>query len=190
MATATARGGRKFIDCSEYPSEKNCTLKISGTEDEVLEAATAHAVASHSHDWRDVTFGGQAPEPGEEHIAELKQLVIEKKFTLGLATDGDADRFGVVDSNGEFITPNQLIALLTDYLAESRGWTQGVARSVATSHLVDSVAKARGIDLHGASRFPLVRSGTERLPAGISLSVILTHKNLRRTFVNDDTAER
>ena len=62
-------------------------------------------------------------------------------LTLGLATDGDGDRFGVIDANGEFITPNQLVALLTDYLAESRGWTQGVARSVATSHLVDRVAK-------------------------------------------------
>lgn len=49
MSTATAPSGRKFIDCSEYPSEKNCTLRISGTEDEVLEAATAHAVAVHGH---------------------------------------------------------------------------------------------------------------------------------------------
>ena len=64
------------------------------------------------------------------------------------ATDGDADRFGIIDSNGTFITPNQLIALLTDYLAESRGWTQGVARSVATSHLVDRVAKDRGLKLY------------------------------------------
>jgi phosphoglucomutase len=100
------------------------------------------------HDWRDVTFGGQPPEPGEEHVGELKRLVIEKKYTLGLATDGDGDRFGVIDSNGDFITPNQLIALLTDYLAESRGWTQGVARSVATSHQVDRVANARGIKLY------------------------------------------
>lgn len=100
------------------------------------------------HDWRDVTFGGQAPEPGEEHIGELKELVTSKGFTLGLATDGDADRFGVIDSNGQFITPNQLIALLTDYLAESRGWKEGVARSVATSHLVDRVAKERGIEVH------------------------------------------
>jgi phosphoglucomutase len=100
------------------------------------------------HDWRDVTFGGQAPEPGEEHIAELKDLVIAKKYKLGLATDGDSDRFGVIDSNGRFITANQLIALLTDYLAESRGWTEGVARSVATSHLVDRVAKARGLEVH------------------------------------------
>jgi len=100
------------------------------------------------HDWRDVTFGGQAPEPGEEHISELRELVTSKRFTLGLATDGDSDRFGVIDSGGEFITPNQLIALLADYLAESRGWTEGVARSVATSHLVDRVAKARGLEVH------------------------------------------
>lgn len=100
------------------------------------------------HDWRDVTFGGQAPEPGEEHIGELHDTVISKGMTLGLATDGDADRFGVIDRRGEFITPNQLIAILTDYLAESRGWTDGVARSVATSQLVDRVAKERGLKLY------------------------------------------
>jgi len=100
------------------------------------------------HDWRDVTFGGQAPEPGEEHIPELKQLVIDKGYTLGLATDGDGDRFGVVDKGGTFITPNELIALLTDYLCDSRGWTLGVGRSVATTHMVDRVANARGIKLY------------------------------------------
>ena len=100
------------------------------------------------HDWRDVTFGGKPPEPGEDHLDELKAAVTEKGLTLGLATDGDGDRFGVIDANGEFITPNQLVALLTDYLAESREWTQGVARSVATSHLVDRVAKERNIKLY------------------------------------------
>ena len=100
------------------------------------------------HDWRDVTFGGKSPEPGEDHLDELKTAVTSKKLTLGLATDGDGDRFGVIDASGEFITPNQLVALLTDYLAESRGWTQGVARSVATSHLVDRVAKERNLQLY------------------------------------------
>lgn len=100
------------------------------------------------HDWRDVTFGGRSPEPGEDHVDELREAVVSAGLTLGLATDGDADRFGVVDNNGDFIAPNQLIALLTDYLAESRGWTQGVARSVATSHLVDRVAKERGLKLY------------------------------------------
>ena len=67
---------------------------------------------------------------------------------LGLATDGDADRFGIIDSNGAFIQPNQLIPILVDYLAESRGWTLGVARSVATSHFVDRVAKLHGLKLY------------------------------------------
>lgn len=100
------------------------------------------------HDWRDVTFGGRSPEPGESQMAEIREVVVRKGLTLGLATDGDGDRFGVIDSNGEMISPNQLVALLTDYLAENRGWTQGVARSVATSHLVDRVAKDRGLKLH------------------------------------------
>ncbi len=100
------------------------------------------------HDWRDVTFGGQSPEPGEEHLDELRRVVKSKNLTLGVSTDGDGDRFGVIDSNGEFIQPNQLVALLTDYLAESRGWTEGVARSVATTHLVDRVAENRGLKLY------------------------------------------
>jgi len=100
------------------------------------------------HDWRDVRFGGQAPEPGEEHLSELREKVIRNNLTLGLATDGDADRFGIIDSNGEFMMPNSLIALLADYLAESRKWIKGLARSVATSHMVDRVAKAHGLKLY------------------------------------------
>ena len=100
------------------------------------------------HDWRDVTFGGRSPEPGETQLAELKERVLSAGLTLGLATDGDGDRFGVIDSNGEIISPNRLVALLTDYLAESRGWKTGVARSVATSHFVDRVAESRGLKLY------------------------------------------
>lgn len=100
------------------------------------------------HDWRDVTFGGKSPEPSEKQIGELIGTVKTKKLTLGLATDGDGDRFGIIDSNGEFIQPNQLIAVLADYLAESRGWKLGVARSVATSHFIDRVAESRGLKLY------------------------------------------
>ena len=100
------------------------------------------------HDTRDVLFGGRSPEPGEDHLDELREAVTTKNLTLGLATDGDGDRFGIIDSNGEFITPNRLIAVLTDYLCETRGDPRGVARSVATSHQVDRVANARGIKLY------------------------------------------
>ena len=100
------------------------------------------------HDWRDVLFGGRAPEPEASHLEELRSLVLSRGCVLGLATDGDGDRFGVIDSNGAFITPNQLIALLFDYLAESRKWDGGVARSVATSHLVDRVAAVRQLPVY------------------------------------------
>ena len=100
------------------------------------------------HNWRDVLFGGRAPEPEVGHLNELRELVLAEKCVLGLATDGDGDRFGVIDANGQFITPNQLIAILFDYLAESRKWQGGVARSVATSHLVDRVAKSRGLPVY------------------------------------------
>jgi phosphoglucomutase len=99
------------------------------------------------HDWRDVTFGGRSPEPGETQLIELREFVIENGCKLGVATDGDGDRFGVIDASGEFITANQLIAILTDHLAESRRWKLGVARSVATSHLVDRVAKDKGLKI-------------------------------------------
>ena len=100
------------------------------------------------HDWRDVTFGGKSPEPGENQVVELVEKVRSNALTMGLATDGDGDRFGIIDSNGEFISPNNLVALLSDYLAESRGWTEGLARSVATTHLVDRVAENRGLKLY------------------------------------------
>ena len=100
------------------------------------------------HDWRDVMFGGRSPEPDDHHLDELREAMKRGECVLGLATDGDADRFGVLDADGTFITPNRLIPLLFDYLAESRGWTGGVARSVATSHLVDRVAESRGLPVY------------------------------------------
>lgn len=136
---AIAKSGAKYAYDAIYGTGRgylDAVLREHGVEVETL------------HDWRDVTFGGQPPEPGEEHLDELRQTVTSKGLTLGLATDGDGDRFGIIDSNGTFIQPNQLVALLADYLAESRGWTQGLARSVATSHLIDRVAKERGLELH------------------------------------------
>jgi phosphoglucomutase len=100
------------------------------------------------HDWRDVLFGGRSPEPDDEHLDDLREAMKRRGCVLGLATDGDGDRFGVVDRDGTFITPNRLIPLLFDYMAETRGWSLGVARSVATSHLVDRVAASRGLPVY------------------------------------------
>jgi phosphoglucomutase len=99
------------------------------------------------HTTRDVYFGGHHPEPAEEQLGELKVVMKKNWLKLGLATDGDADRFGVLDEGADFIQPNDLLAMLVDYLIESRGWPGGVARSVATTHLIDRVAKLHNREL-------------------------------------------
>lgn len=94
----------------------------------------------------DPYFGGQPPEPSEAHIPDFVSLVKnDPEIKLGLATDGDADRFGILDADGSYIEPNYIIALLLDYLIRVRKLEGGVARSVATSHLIDAVAKKHGV---------------------------------------------
>ncbi|QEM70206.1 phosphoglucomutase/phosphomannomutase family protein [Geobacter sp. FeAm09] len=98
------------------------------------------------NDHLDPCFGGQPPEPSESHIPDFIALVRnDPAIRLGLATDGDADRFGILDSDGSFIEPNYIIALLLNYLIRVRRLSGGVARSVATSHLVDAVARKHGV---------------------------------------------
>jgi phosphomannomutase len=92
-------------------------------------------------------FGGHAPEPDDHLLKDLRDKMRETGAQIGIATDGDADRFGIVDADGTFLQPNYVIALLFDYLVESRGWKNGVAKSVATTNLINAVAKARGIEL-------------------------------------------
>jgi phosphoglucomutase len=100
------------------------------------------------HDNRDVLFGGHAPEPDDHLLEDLRVKMRATGAHLGIATDGDADRFGIVDGDGTFMQPNFVIALLFDYLVESRGWKNGVAKSVATTGLINAIAKARGVELY------------------------------------------
>lgn len=100
------------------------------------------------HDYRDVLFGGHAPEPGDHLLGDCRAKMNETGASLGIATDGDADRFGIVDRDGWFVQPNYVIALLFDYLVETRGWKNGVAKSVATTNLVNAIAEHYGIPLH------------------------------------------
>src|SRR5208282_4892763 len=97
---------------------------------------------------RDVLFEGTGPDPSEENLAPLRKAVAEKKALAGLATDGDADRYGIVDRDGTFVQPNHILALLFDYLIETRGWKLGASRSVATTHLVDAVARKHGVPVY------------------------------------------
>ena len=100
------------------------------------------------HDYRDVLFGGHAPEPDDHLLGACKEKMKAIGAHIGIATDGDADRFGIVDQDGTFIQPNYVIALLFDYLVESRGWRNGVAKSVATTNLVNALADYHKVPLY------------------------------------------
>lgn len=99
------------------------------------------------HDYRDTLFGGQPPEPSAANLRQLFQLVKKKKADLGLSTDADADRFGIIDSEGNFIFPNQILGLFLDHLIRTRKWKGVVARSVMTGHFVDAVANYHKIEI-------------------------------------------
>lgn len=93
---------------------------------------------------RDVLFGGESPEPSESRLTGLAE-VMKKKLHLGLACDGDADRFGIMDQGGQWISANEVLGLTLHHLVTHKGLKGGVARSVMTSHFVDAVAKSHGL---------------------------------------------
>ena len=133
---------------------KRARLKVAvdlmhGTGRDYLEAVLKEAGCEVKvlHNWRDVLFGGSPPEPSLAYLRELVNTVKEEKCDLGLATDGDSDRFGIVDRDGTFISPNQVLALLLNHLAKSRNWKGVVARSVMTTSFIDAIAKIYDIQV-------------------------------------------
>ena len=92
----------------------------------------------------DTLFGGRMPAPSAEALRALSNYVVEHKCNLGLATDGDADRLGVMDEEGRYIHPNTLLVLLYYYLVKYRGWTGPCVRNNSTTMLLDRVAKDFG----------------------------------------------
>jgi len=117
-----------------------------GYSDDLLRSAGIDVFSVH--DRRDVLFGGHAPEPDGHLLDELRAGMKGRQAHIGISTDGDADRFGILDEDGAFISPNYVIALLFDYLVETRGWKNGVAKSVATTNLVNALAEHHGVELH------------------------------------------
>jgi len=137
---------RKIID---LPAIGRAGLRIAvnpmygtgrGYLDKLLAEAGVDIVVVNDH--ADPYFGGLPPEPAEANIQDFIALVKgDPKISLGVATDGDADRYGILDADGSYIEPNYLLALLADYLVRYKGEQGAVARSVATSHFLDAVAR-------------------------------------------------
>ncbi|MFH2034451.1 MAG: phosphoglucomutase/phosphomannomutase family protein [Candidatus Margulisiibacteriota bacterium] len=97
---------------------------------------------------RDVLFGGHNPEPSDELLGELKKKVVAEGADMGVAMDGDADRFGLVDEKGKFYSPNQVITMVFKYLVETRKFKGSVVRSIGTTHMIDAIAAKHKIKLH------------------------------------------
>lgn len=143
---------RKLID---FEAIEKARLKLAvelmygtgrGYLDALLEQAGAKVTVFHNE--LNPLFGGHHPEPNAEGMTEVSSFVRSGKAKLGLGLDGDADRFGIVDEDGTWMTPNQVLALALYHLKKNRGWTGAVVRTVPTSHQVDAIASLLGVKVH------------------------------------------
>ena len=108
----------------------------------VLYTARCHVDVIHER--KDPDFGGRLPSPSAKTLKRLSDTVVERGYNLGIATDGDADRLGIIDDKGNYVHPNEIMALLYLYLVEYKKEQGGVVRNLATTHLLDNMAKAFG----------------------------------------------
>ncbi|MDE2512425.1 MAG: phosphoglucomutase/phosphomannomutase family protein, partial [Elusimicrobia bacterium] len=93
----------------------------------------------------DPLFGGVHPEPIEQYLGALSEAVKKNKALIGLAVDGDADRFGLVDENGKYLTPCQVFPMLCLYLIEHKKFTGKIVQSVSLGYLVERICKEKNI---------------------------------------------
>ena len=143
---------RKLIDFAalkKHPKKAVVDLMFGtgrGYLDELLARSGWKVDALHGY--VDPLFGNGHPEPIQENLGELLARLTKSKAVLGLGLDPDADRFAIVDRDGTFINANQVLALALYHLVKNRHWTGAVVRTVATSHLVDAVARQFGVKVH------------------------------------------
>lgn len=141
---------KSLIDCKKI---KSANLKIIydalyGTGRGYVEEVLGDICKIKSiHNIREPEFGGLNPEPNEINLKELMRKLKKNKFHAGLATDGDADRFGIVDFDGTYINANNVISIILLHLLKNRSMKGPVARSVATTHLIDKIAKRYNIEV-------------------------------------------
>lgn len=105
---------------------------------------TARCDVETIHERHDTLFGGKLPAPTAATLRVLQNYVLDKKCDIGIATDGDADRIGVIDDKGRFLHPNDILVLLYYYLVRYRGWKGPVVRNICTTHTLDRLAEKFG----------------------------------------------
>lgn len=146
---------KKLID---FEKIKNANIKIyydpiystgRGYFDDLLKESGCSVTTIHN--WIDPLYGGGMPEPKEKFLAELIKLVKNNSPALGFGTDGDADRFGVIDENGNYVTPNEIIAILLKHLIKNKRRKGSVVKTVAASQMINKIAEKYNITVHETS---------------------------------------
>jgi phosphomannomutase len=94
------------------------------------------------------SFGGVNPEPIPENLVAAKNVMLTGEYDLAICNDGDADRLGILDESGDFVSPHKVIALLALYLVRERGMQGEIVKTFSTSRLVEKVARALGATFH------------------------------------------
>jgi len=93
---------------------------------------------------KDAYFGGHMPAPSKKGLTRLTDMVVSEGYDLGIAVDGDGDRLGIIDSNGEYVDANDILCMLYYYLHVYKGWKGPVVRNLATTHMLDKIAEDLG----------------------------------------------
>ncbi len=109
---------------------------------------TARCDVDIINDRHDTLFGGRLPSPTAHTLAKLSSMVVEEGYDLGIGTDGDADRIGIIDETGRFVHPNEIMLLLYYYLLKYKGWKGDAVRNIATTGILDKIAEDFGQTCH------------------------------------------
>lgn len=99
------------------------------------------------HMFHDVNFGGGMPEPKPKYLKELIEKVKQTPNSVGFANDGDSDRFGVINENGEYVSPNEIIAILLMHLKKHKNYSGSIVKTVGASLLLNKVAEKLGVEV-------------------------------------------
>lgn len=99
------------------------------------------------HMFHDVNFGGGMPEPKPKYLKELIEKVKQTPNSVGFANDGDSDRFGVINENGEYVSPNEIIAILLMHLKKHKNYTGSLVKTVGASLLLNRIAEKLGVEV-------------------------------------------
>lgn len=144
-----------ILNMLDIEAIKNCHMKVLldpmfGVSKTSLSTIlmTARCEVDTINDRHDTLFGGKLPSPSSATLINLRNLVLERGYDIGIATDGDADRIGIIDDKGTFIHPNNILSLLYYYLLKYKGWKGDAVRNIATTHTLDKIAEDFGFVCH------------------------------------------